>query len=94
MLNDKDLFTVEDEAKNREKLRSVYTSENGRLALMSLLNDLNFLNMDLHTEQDMARQNSARILLYRLGIWRPENMKRIVDALMDMPYFVKDEKNV
>jgi len=83
--------TLEEIIKNREKARLVYDPEAGRVLLTDLLNDLDFFNMDLQTEQDMARQNSARKLLYKLGIWQPHNMRRIVDALMNMPYAREDE---
>lgn len=91
---DNRIVITKEEAKNIEKARIVYNSENGRVLLTDLLNDLDFYNMDLQTQQDMVRQNSARMLLKKLGIWYPHNMKHIVDALMNMPYTMEVKKDV
>jgi len=77
--------------KDRETVRGVYNSEDGRTVLTDILADLNFFCGDIKTEQEMAKQNSARVLLNRLGIWQKHNARRIVNALMDMPYYQKDE---
>ena len=81
----------EQQIKNREKARSVYDTSDGRVLLTDLLDDLDFFNAAVETQQDMARQNSARVLLSKLGIWQPHNIRRIVDALMNMPYAREDE---
>ena len=75
-------MTEEQEGRNREKLRKVYGSIDGRTALADLLNDLGLFVVD----------NQAKALLMKLGIWQEHNMMNIVNALMDMPYAKKIEK--
>ena len=77
--------------RNRDIMRKVYNTKDGAIMLTDLLNDSGFFAMDGQTEADMALENSAKRLLYKLGIWRPENMHRIVEALLKMPYATEDE---
>ena len=76
---------------NRDRMRKVYNTKEGSLMLADLLNDLGFYAMNGQTEADIAMENSAKGLLYKLGIWRPENMLAITEALLGMPYATKDE---
>ncbi len=71
---------------NVEVTRKVYNTPEGRAVLTSLLNDLGFFRLDLSTEQDIEKENQAKILLNKLGIWREHNVFRIVEALLNMPY--------
>lgn len=93
-LNEEEKKAYKDYLINREILRNAYKTENGRYALLALLADLDFFDAGVETPEEVARQNAARLLLYKLGIWRKENAKRIVDALLNMPYTTKDEKDV
>lgn len=72
--------------KNIEIARKVYSTPEGRALLTDLLNNLGFFRMDLDNDRDILLENKAKELLYELGIWRPHNVGRIVDALLDMPY--------
>ena len=72
--------------KNRDIARKVYDTVEGRALLADILNDSKFFVIDLEDPRDIALENSAKNLLYKLGIWRPHNIMRIVNALMDMPY--------
>ena len=71
---------------NIELLRKVYGTPEGRTALTDILNTAGFFRMDLETPQDIALENSAKILLSKIGIWKEHNAFRIVNALMNMPY--------
>lgn len=77
--------------KNRDIARKVYGTPEGRALLADLLNELGFFAMDLGTPQDIAKENTAKDLLYKLGVWREHNVMRIVNALMDMPYVAPNE---
>ena len=71
--------------KKREIYRRVFGTVEGRVVLTDILNDLGHFAEDL-SEQDTALSNYAKTLLEKLGIWQPHNLKRLVDAYMNMPY--------
>ncbi|RLI54573.1 MAG: hypothetical protein DRP09_12630 [Candidatus Thorarchaeota archaeon] len=76
---------------NRELLRKVYSTPEGRLALMDILNRSKFFSTEVSTPQEIVLENSAKILLEELGIWQGHNALRIVNALMNMPYLEGDQ---
>lgn len=77
--------------RKRDHLRKFYNTVDGAIVLTDLLNDLGFFRMDLEEPQDIAKQNSAKELLYKLGIWQEHNIYRIVEALLKMPYTSEEE---
>jgi len=77
---------------NRDKLRKLYGTPDGRPVLMDLLNDLKFFDI-LESEADMVLHNKALVLLSKLGIWEEHNITRIVNALMNMPYMNEGEND-
>lgn len=76
--------------KKMELTRKFYSSREGRMILADQLNDLFLFRTDLRPEE-VHIENKAKELLEKMGIWRPGNMLRIVDALMDMPYRLPDD---
>ena len=83
-----------DDKRNVEIARKVYSTPEGRALLADLLNDNKFFAMDCTEMSDIVEENSAKRLLYKLGIWREHNIMRIVNALMAMPYSDEEEPNV
>ena len=83
-----------DDKRNVEIARKVYSTPEGRALLADLLNDNKFFAMDCAEMSDIVEENSAKRLLYKLGIWREHNIMRIVNALMAMPYSDEEEPNV
>ena len=71
---------------NIEIYRKVFLSEHGRVVLADILNELNHMAMDVQSPEELALSNFSKLLLSKLGIWRPHNLKRIVDAYLNMQY--------
>lgn len=83
-----------EDKRNVEIARKVYGTPEGRALLADILNENRLFAMDNDTVIDLALENSAKTLLYKLGIWREHNMMRIVNALMAMPYSDEEEPDV
>jgi hypothetical protein len=83
-----------EDKRNVEIARSVYKTPEGRALLADILNDNKLFAMDNDSISDLVEENSAKRLLYKLGIWREHNLMRIVNALMSMPYSDEEEPNV
>lgn len=77
--------------KNRDLMRKVYNTKDGAIMLTDILNDLQFFSTHIEGESEIAMENSAKRLLYKLGIWQPHNAFRIVEALLAMEYSSKEE---
>jgi hypothetical protein len=66
--------------------RNVFSSLNGKLVLMDILEDLGHFNSELNTTPEMvAMQSSAKMILKKLGVWDSRNIERIVDAYLTIP---------
>lgn len=70
--------------------RRLYNSPEGRAVLADVLNHLGFFSMTpgaIHPSPDaeLAMAAKAKTILYEMGIWRPENIGAIVDALLGIP---------
>lgn len=63
--------------------REVFSSESGRMVLAHMLVELHFFDeVDAAlVNEEVYLRNYARKLLYRIGIWREQNIKEIVDKL-------------
>lgn len=62
--------------------RSVFNTEVGRAVLTHILTELHFFDEIISTPEEIALSNYARTLLNRIGAWKGENVKDIVDSLM------------
>jgi hypothetical protein len=65
--------------------RSVFFTPEGRQVLTHLLVDLGVFNELEATEYEVAQHNAGIRILTRLGIIRGNNIRAIVDALVDLP---------
>jgi len=70
----------------REVYRKVFLSDEGRIVLTDILNDLGHMIVDSLEPEQLILQNYAKVLLSKLGIWQPHNIKNIVDAYLNMQY--------
>ena len=83
-----------DEEKRRvQDFRAVFGSEAGRRVLSFMLADMHFFDEILSTEEERVLQNYARRLLAYCGAWRGQNVPRIVDALMGLPWQPDKERS-
>ena len=73
--------------------RVFFGSADGKLVLADLLNDLEFLNMDVQKAEEVTRQNIARQILAKLGIWQPKNVYRLVEDFVGMPWDTEGEND-
>jgi len=71
--------------KEIEATRRIYLTPQGKGVLALDMLDLMFFDFDL-TPEDLPKLNAAKRKLERLGIWRHDNIGRIVEALLSMPY--------
>lgn len=61
--------------------RNVLLEGDGPEVLADVLNDLSFMSMHVNEEAQVALNNYARMLLWKCGIWREENIHKIVSKL-------------
>ena len=66
-----------------EDFRYIYKDLPGSRVLLTQLMSLCFFS-ECKTEAEMILNNQAKILLARLGIWRPENAAKIIEKLMEV----------
>ena len=63
--------------------RNVFGTGQGQIVLANMLVDLHFF--DTVEGEEVVLQNYARQLLDKIGVWRGENVARIVAGLMTIP---------
>lgn len=63
--------------------RMVYGNSRAVTVLLSELISLNFFQVCV-SEEDRIKNNKAKELLCRLGIWRPEKAEEIVSKLLEV----------
>ena len=67
--------------------RETYGTSAGMAVLIRELDELRFFATDLGEDpEDLINMKKARQLLQRLGVWRPENISRIVRAIYNLPW--------
>jgi len=82
----------EADRKRISDFRAVFATEAGRRVLCYLLADMHFFSEIVASEEERVLQNYARRLLAYCGAWRGQNVPRIVDALMGLPWQTETEK--
>jgi DNA-directed RNA polymerase subunit F len=66
------------------KYANVFNSPEGREVLADLLAELNFFNT-CETQEQVALSNFAKSILMKMGKWHPENIRAMVDDIMNLP---------
>jgi hypothetical protein len=62
----------------------VFTTHEGRVVLKHILTELGLFDIVQDTEAERARADYAKRLLFILGIWKPESISGVVDALLNL----------
>lgn len=64
--------------------QKVFGTLEGREVLTHMLSELCFFDRMIESEAEVALSNYARLLLFRIGVWREGNVRDLVDALLAM----------
>lgn len=73
-----------EELEVRTDYRNTFTTIAGKKVLGHMLVELGFFST-ASSEEEVALQNYAKVLLSHLGIIQPNNVSRVTKALLDVP---------
>lgn len=82
MLLDKDFIMT--------KYRECFCSDSGKLVLGDILINAGFFD-DNHTIEQIAQENLAKQILRDLGVYHKDNIKGLIDKMMELPAYGKRE---
>lgn len=88
------MANIEDTKKLIMTYRRVFNTADGREVLRDLLNDMEFFadSEAMSSEWQVEKERMARRILAKCGVWRPDNTRHLVGALMGLPFDVPKEK--
>lgn len=79
------------DSSTREAYRRTFNTPDGKAVLTDILNDLGLYSAQIETPGDVALQNYARKLLFKLGAWREANIFLLTQGFMELPW--EDQTN-
>lgn len=62
--------------------REVFGSRTGQRVLSHLIRTLGFFNADPGNDYARGQQDAAKLILRYVGVWEPENVDDMIEALM------------
>jgi len=77
--------------RERALFRRVFNTEDGRVALTAILDELYFYALDDTEPEAVFGRKLAGRLLGRMGIWTSDNRHRITESFLDIPWKDQEE---
>ena len=73
------------ERKKMRLWRDVFSTPQGRVVLLDLLNDLRYYDVESNSNESEILRRAAMRVLVKLGIYHPSNLFAHIDAMLSVP---------
>lgn len=73
------------ERKKMSLWRDVFSTPQGRVVLLDLLNDLHYYDVESTSQEAEILRRAGMRVLVKLGVYHPDNLFQHVDAMLSIP---------